>query len=324
MADFKPVFVLLANKKNVTDAVNENLISLTLTDSSEFASDMLELVLKADGVQKPPKGAELELWLGYPGSLTKMGLFVVDELALDGWPAKMTIRARAAPFEASKNGLSHLQSQKTRSWKRGITLDDMVAKIAKEHKLQASVSRSLTGIVLPHYDQTAESDIAFLVRIGRKYDGIVKVGGGKLVLYRRGDSNLPLFAVTATDAMGWTYSETSRENEGTVVAFWHKYTHGRRQLVEVGSGDPVKQLRQWYPSEEAAKDAALAELNRRKRGAVTFSVTLPGDAKLSTDCRLAPQGFHPDIPELFVVTSVTHRLSKAGYTCDVAAEQPID
>lgn len=322
MADHKPDFLTIANKRNITDSIRSSFLGLTLTDASGFDADTLELSLDAVGVDKPVKGAELEVWLGYERALTKMGLYVVDEIVLGGWPSAMTIRARGTPFETSKTGLSDLQTQKTRTWKRDLTIDSVVAKIASEHKLQPLVSKSLQGIELPQFDQTAESDISFLVRLGRRYDAIVKPGGGKLALFKRGDFDMPLVTVDAVDATRWSYVESSRENEGTVVAFWHQRAHARRQKVEVGSGEPVKQLRQWYPDEASAKAAANAELARRKRGSATFSVSMPGNARISADYRLAPRGFHPGVPALFIVTSVTHRLDASGYSIDVASELP--
>lgn len=325
-AEHKPDFVILANKADVTATIKKNFLGMQLTDASGFESDMLELSLAAgDGVSKPAKGAELEVWLGYAGALTKMGLFVVDEIGIGGPPTVMSIRARGTPFEKSKTGLTDLQSQKTRTWASGTTIDSVLSKIASEHKLQPLLSKSLRGIDLPQFDQTAESDISFLVRLGRRYDAIVKPGGGKLALFKRGDFDMPQVSIDAVDAIRWSYSESSRENEGTVVAFWHKKEKAKRQQVEVGSGEPVKQLRQWYLDAASARAAAQAELDRRRRGSATFSVTVPGNARLSADYRLAPRGFHPGVPSLFVITSVTHALDTGGgYVCEVSSELPND
>lgn len=322
MNDHKPDFRLFANRQDITATIAKNFVGLSLTDSTGFDSDTLEVVLTSDGVSKPPKGAELELSLGYEGALTKMGRFVVDEIELSGPPAMMTLRARGTPFEQSKLGMSQLQTQKTRSWPRETKLTDMVVKIAREHGLKALVSKSLQSITLPQFDQTAESDISFLVRVGVRYDAIVKPGGGKLCVFRRGDIDMPTVTIEAIDVTRWSFSDTSREREGTVVAFWHKLQRGARQEVTVGSGDPVKQLRQWYQTEAAARAAATAEHNKRKRGSSTFSCTLPGNAALSADSRIVPRGFHPDMPALFVATRVVHSLGVGGYTCDVDCELP--
>jgi phage protein D len=334
LTPFKPDFKLVANGRDITTSIRERLLSLSLTDATGFEADTLELVL-ADNepkrpVNKPPRGAELQLFMGFSGSLVKMGVFVVDEIEISGWPGEMTIRARGAPFEKSKGGASHLQTQKTRSWPRETTIKSMVSKIAKEHGLEALVSKSLEDIELPHYDQTAESDVSFLVRVGKRYDAMVKPGGGKLAFLKRGEqkkadgSPMSTVTVSAGEALNFRFAEASRDSGGTVVAFWHSKPQGKRHQVEVGSGEPVKQLRQFYTTEEAAKDAAQAELDKRKRAQATFTVNVPGNPSLSAECTLKPSGFHPDIPTTWLVTRVVHRLGSDGYRCDVDAELPND
>src|SRR5690606_3093102 len=120
----------------------------------------------ANPIQIPPTGAELQVYLGYDNELTLMGLYIIDEVELSGWPGSMAIRGRAAPYDAlSKGGKSSLQSQKSRSWARGLKLGSVVQTIAAEHGMEAAVSASLSDITLPHFDQTEESDMSFLVRL---------------------------------------------------------------------------------------------------------------------------------------------------------------
>jgi phage protein D len=324
LTDYKPAFRIVANREDITTTIRRHLVSLTLTDVTGYEADTLEIVLNSDGVSKPPRGAELELWLGYENSMTKMGVFVVDEIELAGRPQVMTLRARGTPFEQSKLGLLHLQSQKTRVWPRNTKLTDMVSKIAKEHGLKANVSKSLQSITLPQFDQTAESDISFLLRVGVRYDAIVKPGNGKLNVFKRGDIDMPTITVEAVRSLKWSFAETSREREGTVVAFWHKTSHGKRQQVEVGSGEPVEQLRQWFTTESAALAAAKARLDRRKRGGATFTVTVPGNPAISAESNIEPSGFHPDVPTRFIASRAVHRLSARGYETDAECELPIE
>lgn len=330
--NIKPEFQLIANSEDITSKVRDKLQSLALTDATGTQADTLEIVLADDDpdrpIRKPPRGAELKLSIGYDGLLFAMGVFVVDEVGISGHPRVMTIRARGAPFEKSKGGASHLQTQKTRSWKRATTIDAMVSKIAKEHGMKSFVSSSLANVQLPHFSQTAESDVSFLVRVGKRYDAMVKCGGGTIAFLKRGeqkradDTSMPTITVKQSDATNFEYHEASRDGGGTVVAFWHSRINARKKQVQVGSGEPIKQLRQYYTTEQAAKDAANAELDKRERGQCTFSLGMPGNPALSAECTLEPTGFHPDMPTIWLVTHVTHRLGSDGYKCDVEAELP--
>jgi phage protein D len=329
----QPKFRIVANSIDVTAVIADRLISLRLTDEAGVDSDTLEIVLADDQpdapIEKPAKGAELEVFLGYETAATRMGLFVADEIEMSGWPGEMVIRSRAAPYDKSRGGKSDLQTHKSRNWADGTKLGDMVAKIAKEHGMEPAVSAGLRAITLPHFDQTEESDISFLVRIAKRYDAIAKPAGGKLVLAKRGEGktvggeDLPTITVTPTDEVTWRVVEASRESAGTVVAYYHAKGAAKKTEVVVGDGEPVKRLRHYYPTEDAAKRAAKAELDRSARGMSTLSLSVPGDPALCAECKLSLIGFRAGVPVEWIVTRVVHELDAgSGYRVSIEAELP--
>lgn len=244
----KPEYRLTANKTDITGKISERLVSLRYTDEAGMESDVLEIVLAdhdpKNPIQVPATGAELELALGYDGDLDRIGLFVCDEIEMAGWPGEMTIRARAAPFDVSKGGLANLQTQKTHSWSKGTLLGDMVRKIAKEHGMAPAVMDTLAKIALPHIDQADESDLHFLGRVVKKYDGIVKPAAGKLVLAKIGSAKtisgltLPTVTLGPGDVSRFRVVMSKRETAGMVVAYWHAVKNSRRNEVKVGTGSP--------------------------------------------------------------------------------------
>lgn len=328
----KPEFKLLANGGDITGTVQSRLKSLRFTDEAGMESDVLDVVLEdADPdnpIQMPPTGAELELFLGYDGAAQRMGLFVVDEIELAGWPGEMRITAHAAPFDTSKSGKANLQTQKTRSWPKDTKLSAMVAKIAKEHGMDGAVSQSLASVTLPHLDQSDESDMHFLVRIARKYDAVVKPAAGKLVVAKRGESKsvsgqaLPPVTLAPADVSTFRVALSKRENSGSVVAAWHETKKAKRHTVTVGSGEPVTRLRQQYANEAMAKAAATAELDKRARQQRKLSLTLPGRTDLAAEAPLTLAGFRDGVDGEWLITSVDHTLDNAGYVCTIAAEVP--
>ncbi len=330
-----PQFRVSANEQDITAAIADRLISLRLTDEMGFQSDTLELRLAdydpANPIEKPPKGAELEVWLGYDGDVQRMGMFVADEIELAGWPGTMTIRARAAAYEDTPKGKTDLQTQKVRSWQSGVKLGDMVAKIAKEHGMQPAVAKALSGIVLPHFDQTEESDISFLVRVTKQYDAAVKPSGGKLVVAKRGDSKttsgdaMPTITLAATDCTAFHMVESAKESPGTVVAYWHSKAQSKKNEIKAGSGEPVKRLRHFYPNAEAATAAAKGELDKRKRGESKLTVSMPGNPNLQAEGTLVLTGFREGINGEWLIKRAEHELdSKGGYSSSVDCEKPND
>lgn len=329
----KPAYRITANKADITATIEGRVKGISVTDAAGLESDTLELTLEdadpENPIAFPPTGAELEVWLGYDSDLQRIGLYVADEIEVAGWPGEMVIRGRAAPYEASKAGKSDLQTQKTRAWVKGTKLGDMVAKIAKEHGLTAATSASLASIALPQFDQTEESDISFLVRVARKYDGLVKPGGGKLVLAKRGESktisgaSMPTIKLAATDCTRWSMNQSTRDSEGTVVAFYHDRGLAQRKQVSVGSGDPVRKLRNNFPDKASAEKAAQGELDKRSRRKNKLMLTMPGDPTLAAEAKLQLEGFRAGVPTDWLVTRVQHTFAPGtGYSCELEAELP--
>lgn len=329
----QPTWSILANQVDITATIADRFISLTLTDAVGMESDTLEITLADNDplspIAIPPTGAELHLMLGYDGINLLMGLFVCDEVELAGWPGEMVIRARAATYDKSKGGKTDLQTQKTRSWPKGTKLADMVAKIAKEHSLEPAVAKSLTSIVLPHTDQADESDINLLIRMAKKYDAIVKPSNGKLVLAKRGESKsvtgeaMPPVLLSPSDCSAFRLVMAKRETAGMVVAYWHAVKQAKRNEVKVGKGEPVRRLKQYYPTEEMALAAARADLSRRARGQETISLTVTGSPLITAEGVLVLSGFRPGVDGEWLISRVTHRLdASSGYVCDLEAEKP--
>lgn len=326
---------VLADGVDITNVIARQFISLSLTDEVGMESDLLEITLSNNDplnpVRVPPTGAELELAIGYDGIFQPMGLFVCDEVELAGWPGEMVIRARAAVYDKSKGGKSDLQTQKTRSWPQDTKLVDMVKKVASEHGMDPVVAQSLQSITLPHIDQADESDINLLIRVAKKYDAIVKPAQGKLVLAKRGESKsasgkkLDPVVVEPADCTSWRMVLSKRETAGMVVAYWHRVKSAKRKEVKVGTGEPVRRMRNAYPSEEMALAAARSELQRRKRGQQTLQLSVIGSPAIAAEAPLTVFGFHPDVDDEWLIKRVTHRIdASTGYTCDIEAEKPND
>ncbi|UFZ21860.1 tail protein [Xanthomonas phage M29] len=328
----KPDYKVLANQKDITATIVDRLKSIRLTDETGDTADTLEITL-ADHIpdqpiQIPPTGAELELFLGYDGSVKPMGLFVCDEIELGGWPGEMVIRARAAPYEASKGGKTDLQTQKSRSWKKGTTIGAMVMKIAGEHGMQSSVSAGLASIKLPHTDQSSESDINLLSRLAKKYDAIAKPAGGKLLFLKRGDGktsggqDMPTFTVTPDITTQWRVTLASRDSAGTTVAYYRDVGAAKRKEIAVGEGEPVRRLRMAYKDQASALEAARAEQRKRARGESSITVSLPGDPDIMAESMMTMAGFRTGAAGEWLVSRVEHYVGPQGYRCSIEGEKP--
>lgn len=330
--NIKPIYRIYANNNEITSKIAERLITLRFTDESGFESDILEITLSdhdwSNPIEMPPKGAELELFIGYDNTAQRMGMFVVDESEIGGWPGELTIRARAAQFDTSKAGKSYLQTQKSRAWPKNTKLGDMVKKIAADHSMSAKISDELASIVLPSISQTDESDLHLLVRICGRFDAIAKAAGGSLVVTKKGKGktvsggNMPSITITPFDNVTqFRVIESKRETAGEVIAYWHDVNSAKRHEVFVGDGEPKTRLKMQYPTKEMALAAARSELERKERGKQTGSLTVVGRPDLAAESRLTLSGFRPGVDGEWSITRVEHTLNNSGYICSVDFEQ---
>ncbi len=321
-----PAFhIVVDGHQDATAAIRERLLSLRVSDEEGYRSDAVEIRLDDRGgtVELPRRGAELEVELGYEESgRVPMGRYTVDEVEISGPPDTLTIRAKAADMRAA------LKQRRTRSWHQ-VLLGDLIETIAAEYGLNPRVAKELARIVLPHVDQTDESDLHLLTRLGEQYDAAAKPANGRLVFARRGAglsaTSGPLTAVRIAREQASDYRVTlaDRSDYRSVRAYWYDTAAGRRVAVTAGDGEPVYALRDDHVDEATARAAAQARLNALKRGAGTLSLTLkPGVPTVSAESPLTLSGFRSGVDGRWVATRVNHEISGNGYASRVEAERP--
>ena len=335
-----PAFSLIADSTDVTTAIRDRLLSLTLADRAGMKSDTLTLRLddrflllqnrhtvhpvhNRDGqIELPRKGAELSVSLGYERKPVKMGVYIVDELELSAPPATLTIRAKAANMRSS------LKAHKTRAFDE-MTLGKLVAVIAAEHGLEPRVGDALASIRLTHLDQTEESDLHLLTRLGKHYDALAKPAGRYLLFVPRGEAKsatgktLPDISIDPQQLSDYRVTLADRGRYQAVVAKWHNTDTGEHLEVKVGAGQPSYTLRHTCPDADTAIAAAKAKLEALNRGQSSARLTLtPGNPQMAAETKLTLSGFRDGIDGDWVATEVDHQLNNSGYTTRVLAETP--
>lgn len=310
----KPCFRVVANGSDISNVIEELFEYISVTDQTGIESDTCEIGIIDDPVTPiaiPPRGAELEIFMGYDDTFVSMGKYVVDEIELEGPPEKMVIRGRAAAQTASKSGQVSMQTQKIRTWAKDTTIEAAVRKIAKEHNLDFMVSDSLKSVKLPQISQSDESDLSFLFRLAKRYDAICKPAGAKLLFVKRGEIQLDVLSLTRYQLSKWSMVRSSRDSTGTVIAYWHEKAKAKKHEVKLGDGEPVRRLRHAYPDSASAKAAAQAALDKSKRDEDKLSITLPGDPYISAESPVTISEIRDGINGDWIVDSVTHKIDKS-------------
>lgn len=316
-----PSYRLTVNGKNITPKLSGRLINLTLTDESGDTADQLDITLDdTDGeLAIPPRKAQLQLWIGFEGDLVNKGTFIVDEVNHSGPPDILTIRARSSDFNDS------LKTKREQSWHQN-TLGDILTTVAKRNGLQPAISDQLINTPIEHIDQTNESDLNLLTRLGKQHGAVATVKANKLLFTPKGAGKtasgklIKPVPITRSEGDKHNYSETGRDSDYTgVQANWTDTNKATQEKVIAGDNARVKVLRHSYPNAEDAQKAAVNEWHTLKRAGASCTLELAiGNAKLYPETPVKAIGFKKQIDNApWVIERVVHSLGDGGYVTSV-------
>lgn len=303
-------YQIIADGTDVTGNFKDRLVSLTITDEAGSRSDTAEIMVddRSNLVALPVTGAKLQIALGV-GGLVEMGTYVVDDVSGEIAPDTMTVSAKAADM------LGGIRARKTRSWSE-VTVEDIVGKIAGEHGLKPMVSDSLKAKFCAYLAQTSESDLNLLTRIAKELDAVSKPSGEYLVFTKRGEgkaadgSQLPVFVVHRTQMQGGSWKITGRGKYGRVTAEWGERDTATTHKVTAGDKEPELALRHRYTTEDEARRAAAAALQRSRRASGKINIELGGFwGDLMAEATVDIQGVKPELTGEWLITRVQHRLT---------------
>lgn len=321
----KVLYSLVVNGRDVSQVVRPLLMRLQLRESRGEEADQLDITLddSTGNLALPPVGAAITLQLGYQHTgMVDKGSFTVDEIEHNGTPDTVNLRCRSAELRST------LRQRASQSW-HGATLGQIVRDIAAKNRLQANVDETLAGKRVQHIDQTNESDVHFLTRLGRQHDAVATVKKGRLVFLPIGSTKnssgkeLEAILLTRSDGDRHRYHCAARDSYTGVRAYWQDARAAEKKAAIAGTEDNLKTLRDSYATEADAKAAAQAELGRIERGAATLEITLAiGQPALMVQTPVNVRGWKPEIDGTdWLCKTVEHSLDDNGLTTRMEMER---
>ncbi|AVO56385.1 phage late control D family protein [Ectopseudomonas mendocina] len=323
----RPICRLVVNGTDITNAIEARLISIELTDNRGLEADQLDISLSDhDGLLAiPPRGATLELWLGWSDTgLVDKGTYTVDETEHSGAPDTLSIRARSADMRGG------LKVKRERSWD-GTPLAFIISAIATAYGLTPLVGAGLAAINIAHLDQANESDANLLSRLGREHDAIATVKAGRLLFMPTGKATtasglaLPHVTLTRADGDQHRFLQADRDAYTGVKAYYYDVNSADKKEAIAGAGDNLKELRHSYTDQASALQAARAEFNRLQRGTATLSYTLAkGRPELIPDQTYSLTGIKTEIAEIiWLGGNIRHSFTPDSYTTSLELESQL-
>ncbi|MDR7101448.1 contractile injection system protein, VgrG/Pvc8 family [Croceicoccus sp. BE223] len=308
--------------QDLTDRFEPLLVSLRLTEQRAESCDELEIVLvdRTGEIELPPEGSRLQVSLGWERGtgvaigLVDKGTFLVDEVAWDGPPDRITLRARSADMAKS------FRTRRTRTW-NGKTIGEIVGQVAADNGLNAACHPDFAATVVTSVEQANKSDMQLLRDLGRRYDAIATVKDGNLIFApigadtTVGGSPIPSIELTRSAGDRYSYRRASREKaQDGAEATWHDQGAAKQKTASHG-GQNRKRLKRIYASQADADAAAKSETNRLARAAASFEVTLAyGDAAIAAGMKATLSGFKSEIDaKTWRIARVEHEMDSNGF-----------
>ena len=257
-----------------------------------------------------------------------VGEYALAETDIQIAPKRLRIKCTSMDYTGP------LKDPRTAAWD-DTTLGSIATAVAARYDgYAAAVDASLAGHAIAHVDQTDESDLHFLTRLGRAYDATVQVvrpGGTADILIalapaaasasiRRG-TTIPTVEITPDDhVLSGSITRTAKAEHRTVRAYYQDVDAGATIAVDVGSGEPRYRLRFARATYAEARSAAEAASARLKRETATVRLTKSGDPLLVAGNRVELRGWGDQIDTVFQITRSTHLAGSRGYTTAIGGE----
>lgn len=314
---------LTANGKDITNAISGRVLSCTLTDRRADQVDefTIELDNHDDQLAAPDPGATLQVWLqDNDQSWVAMGTFEVDAIGITLVPMTISIRATSGDITSS------LKANRDYSYDN-TTLGAVLDTIAKRNDLSTAISPELASQTIDHLDQTTESDLSLISRLGELFDAVATVKNNQILFNPIGAGTAPSGTVLPTVTIPLTdctsaHLERQKTPYTGVAASWNNRAYARRDTIVVGSDNNPFTIRTTFRTEALAKTAATSKWAKLKRAEQTLELelkhlNLAAIAEAGLTVKNAPAGINADG---WLINEVEHRLGGDGFRTRVSAE----
>jgi uncharacterized protein len=315
---------LAVNGVDISELIKGRLLSCTLSDERNEVVDQLDITLdNTDNVLALPEpDASLQVWFPYKEDFIDMGMFVIDTCELSGPPNTIAIQARSADISDT------LKQKREHSFEQ-TTLSGILNIVAGRNNLIAKIANDIGLITIDHLDQTSESDLSFIARLGELYDAVATVKAGFLLFMKAGQGkaasgeNLDTVTIELNQCESYRYQKKRNTYTG-VKAFWNDAAYAKRKEVTTGDMTNPFVIRSSFRTAKLAQDACNAKWSALQRNTANIELDLAqGNPLIIPESPLQlGEAFPPEmIDQDLIINRCSHDISSSGYKMSIDAEK---
>lgn len=337
---YTPTFMIYKGGENITANFNNRALDIRVElASGHGAQDTCTITVDdRDWLLALPQVDDgIEVYLGYEEvGMAFMGTFEIDEVTLSFPPKQISIHGNSEGFNSA------FKSPKTQAFS-GSTLGEIVNKIAKDLGMEAVVDPSLASKQIPYRNVTV-SPMHLLVQLEREFNGVSKMGQGKLSFNSRdsdrtaGGQYVPIVVLQKEHLASAQVKHGNRSDYTSVSA---QYKDGDSNTIKTvtsksavdglvgGNADGSNKdfpLKFQFPTKEQAQNAADSQMKALDRTLGEGLFTLAqGDPWIRDQNRILVIGTRDGIDGSYIADIVSHHYSKeTGITTSIRTDATAD
>lgn len=329
MSNARRVYLFVTyNDKDISQDIAPFLLSCEYNDVMSGEADDITITLEDvkelwEGDWLPEKGATIKVSLvtvnwNDDGATQELplGLFEVDELRFSGPPHTVQLKAISVPDNTTLRG-----TERSRSWEK--TKLSVVAKdIADGAGMELFFDvNDEDDVEQDRFEQTEESDLAFLQRITNDAGFALKIADNTIVIFdeEKYEAQAPTMTFTRNGSNIKSYEITSKTRD-VYAACRVKYTNDKSGETieytyrpdEEKKGKTLllnQQVKDYAEAEKLAKN----ELRKKNKEEVTVSLSCMGNPECFAANTVLLSGFHT-FDGKYIITKAAHSVGNSYET----------
>lgn len=335
----KPIFNLSINRQELTEAMKDRVLKITVEDSAGYEND--NCVIEIDGREPYPKfpkaGAILEVFFGYDKMkdvttyvpLQKLGIYELSDYDWDGSPWILTLNFNAMSMMNMPKTARNDQHEDT-------DLKAIIEKCAKRMGYEPHVHEKFSKVKIKFEQQKNMTDMEFINFLAQRHGAFPKVFHNRLQFNPKDGSNFvdQLLKLEQCIPGSIKHHSAVRGAYGNIEAATFSYDTGKLTRMDVSPDvsdmketPATMELTRLYDTAEKARAAVESKKQFLDSARDTLSFKCGGNPMMYSHRKLRLSGdkWHPDMPTDWIVVSSTHTWTKGdgeedGYTTEVKCE----
>lgn len=326
----KPDFLVIYEKKDITEDIRPYLISLDYTDFLGGQSDELSLTFEdVDGKWLrgwyPNQGDKINFSLGdqFTG-LINLGSFEIAEIEYQLMPSTITLKALST-------GISSGYRTRLAKAYENTTLAGIVSIIAK--RLHLKLTGTITEIKIQRITQYQETDLEFLTRLARQYGHTFKIVDKELVFMKNSDLNAQqvIVLIDPIDIVSGNFRDRIKNVPNRVVVSGYDSKKKKSRVVtkkatarrhtqkkpQKTSNDTLRIVANRGESDQQLQARADAAVSASEDEQISGNVELLGNVKLVSGQIIQLKNYGA-LSGRYLVKQAHHRFERSsGYTTEL-------